>query len=140
MNSSVTSMVVPHLYLSDVAAAITFYKKAFGATERWRVDNPNGGTHVAELDLQQVRIRLHEQTMHNQALSPATLKATTVIIDLLVNDADALFARVIAAGAQEVSPMQTFEYGYRQGTIKDPFGHQWCIEHLDDPDKKPMMG
>ena len=27
-----------------------------------------------------------------------------------------------------VSPAQTYDYGYRQGEIKDPFGHIWLIE------------
>ena len=34
----------------------------------------------------------------------------------------------IDAGAEEVAPAKDFEYGYRQGEIKDPFGHHWVIQ------------
>jgi PhnB protein len=36
--------------------------------------------------------------------------------------------KAIAAGATVISPAQSYEYGYRQGEIKDPFGHHWMIE------------
>ncbi|MEO5682669.1 MAG: hypothetical protein ABIQ88_08505 [Chitinophagaceae bacterium] len=34
----------------------------------------------------------------------------------------------VAAGATEISPVRDYDYGYRQGEIKDPFGHTWLIE------------
>ena len=30
--------------------------------------------------------------------------------------------------AAQLSPMQDYDYGYRQGTVTDPFGHQWLLE------------
>jgi PhnB protein len=41
---------------------------------------------------------------------------------------DAVMAIALAAGAMLVSPAQDYDYGYRQGEIKDPFGHVWMIE------------
>ncbi|MEP7141394.1 MAG: hypothetical protein ABI707_00930 [Ferruginibacter sp.] len=43
-------------------------------------------------------------------------------------DVDAVMDQAIAAGAIETSPAQDYDYGYRQGKIKDPFGHYWLIE------------
>jgi PhnB protein len=36
--------------------------------------------------------------------------------------------KAINAGATVVSAAQSYDYGYRQGEIKDPFGHVWMIE------------
>ena len=130
--------IVPMLYMKDLAAAIEFYKKAFGAHERWRIDH-EGNVHVAEMSISPVLFRLHEEVRRENELSPHTLNATSTVIGLLVDDPDTLAAQAVAAGATELSPVQDFEYGYRQGTIRDPFGHHWCLEKLDDLYKVPLM-
>ena len=130
--------IVPMLYMRDLAAAIDFYKKAFGAQERWRIDH-EGNVHVAEMSISPVLFRLHEEVKRDSELSPSTLNATSTVIGLLVDDPDTLAARAVAAGATELSPVQDFEYGYRQGTIRDPFGHHWCLEKMDDLYKVPLM-
>jgi PhnB protein len=130
--------IVPMLYMKDLAAAIDFYKKAFDAVERWRIDH-EGNVHVAELSISPVLFRLHEEVKRDNELSPSTLNATSTVIGLLVDDPDTLAARAVAAGATELSHVQDFEYGYRQGTIRDPFGHHWCLEKMDDLYKVPLM-
>jgi PhnB protein len=45
-----------------------------------------------------------------------------------VADPDAVMAKAVAAGARETNPMQDYDYGYRQGSITDPFGHHWTIQ------------
>jgi PhnB protein len=45
-----------------------------------------------------------------------------------VEDADTVMNKAIEAGAVVLSPAQNYDYGYRQGEIKDPFGHVWMIE------------
>ena len=130
--------IIPMLYLKDLAAAIDFYKKAFDAQERWRIDH-EGNVHVAEMSISPVLFRLHEEIRRENELSPTTLNATSTVIGLLVDDPDTLAARAVAAGATELSPVQDFEYGYRQGTIRDPFGHHWCLEKMDDLYKVPLM-
>jgi PhnB protein len=82
---------------------------------------------------------MHEEVSKSDELSPSSLKATSVVIGLLVNDPDELAARAIAAGAIEISPVQDYEYGYRQGTISDPFGHHWCLEKIDSLKKIPVV-
>ncbi len=61
-------------------------------------------------------------------LSPEQLKATTNVIGTFTPDPDALFNKAVAAGAKVSSPIQDYEYGYRQGIVIDPFGHQWLIQ------------
>jgi PhnB protein len=131
---------IPTLYLKDLSAAMDFYKRAFGAVERWKIEHPKGTVHVAEMSIASILFRMHDEASRDQKLSPATIQGTSIVIGLLTDDPDPLFERAIAAGATQLSPMQDFEYGYRQGTLRDPFGHQWCIERFDDFYKVPAMG
>ena len=61
-------------------------------------------------------------------MSPESLRATTSQIGVFADDPDALFATAVSAGGTVLSPMQDYDYGYRQGTVTDPFGHQWLLE------------
>ena len=81
---------------------------------------------------------MHEEVKRDNELSPSTLNATSIVIGLLVENPDELAARAVAAGATELSPVQDYDYGYRQGTIRDPFGHHWCLERMDDFYKKHL--
>jgi PhnB protein len=47
---------------------------------------------------------------------------------LFVDDVDATVRTAVEAGATEINPAQDYEYGYRQATLKDPFGHYWQIQ------------
>jgi len=60
--------------------------------------------------------------------SPDKNNGSTVCIGLFVPDVDEVISKAIKAGAVEINPAQDYEYGYRQGTIKDPFGHYWQIQ------------
>lgn len=139
VNSTVTNppVFVPMLFLNDLSSAIEFYKMAFGAIERWRIDNPDGSTHVAEMSIPPIVFRMHEEVSRNREFSPLELNATTIVMGLLVENPDAFAAKAVAAGATEISPVQDYEYGYRQGTVGDPFGHHWCIESLSDLERVP---
>src|SRR5678816_3480580 len=123
-----TTTFAPMLYLDNVAAGIDYYTKAFGALELRRFSNPDGTVHVAEMSIGSALFRLHEEVLKDTEFSPRTLKGTTVIIGLLVEDPDIVVAKAVAAGGIEIHPVQDYEYGYRQGTIADPFGHHWEIE------------
>src|SRR6478609_2707439 len=118
----------PILYVKNVADAIIFYTTALNAKELRRFSNDDGSVHVAEMTIDNALFRLHEEVARDKNLSPATLNGTCVILGLFVEDPDKLMANAIAAGAIEISAMQDYNYGYRQGNITDPFGHHWTIE------------
>lgn len=122
------TMLAPMLYLKDLAAAIDFYKKAFDAVEQWHISNPDGSVHVAEMTIGAALFRMHEEVEGDNNFSPETVNGTTVVMGLLVADPDALAAKAEAAGGTILSAVKEYEYGYRQGTVKDPFGHHWLIE------------
>ena len=123
-----TLRFAPVLYLKNVADGIEFYKKAFDAKELRRWSNDDGSVHVAEMTIETTMFHLHEEIPKKNELSPTTLKGNSVELGLFVANPDALMSRSIAVGATEISPMQDYDYGYRQGSIKDPFGHMWTFQ------------
>lgn len=118
----------PHLALRNVLAAMEFYKKAFGAMELRRWSNEDGSVHVGEMEIDGALFHMHEETPASHQLSPETVNATTMVIGTFAADPDTLFKQAVAAGAKVSSPMQDYDYGYRQGIVTDPFGHQWLIQ------------
>src|SRR3954469_22228948 len=118
----------PHPYVRNVAAAIDFYRAAFGAVELRRVSNPDGSVHVVEMTIGGALFHVHEERADVGQLSPESLRATTSQIGVFVDNPDALFDTAVSAGGTIIHPMQDYDYGYRQGVIADPFGHQWLLE------------
>jgi PhnB protein len=118
----------PQLYIQNGVTDISFYKKAFGAVELRRFSNADGSIHVAELSIEGALFHLHEETKKTEQISPIKINSTTVLIGLFVPDVDAVMEKAVAAGASVLSAAQSYDYGYRQGEIKDPFGHVWLIE------------
>ena len=123
-------MFVPVLAIKSGITDIDFYKRAFGASVKWRLNNPDGSVHVAALIINGTVFRLHEEG--SKSLSPAKAGGTTVTVGLTADDVHAVMDQAVAAGAVVLSPVIDYEYGYRQGEIRDPFGHQWIIEKLFD--------
>jgi PhnB protein len=122
------AVFAPHLACKNVLAAMEFYKKAFGAIELRRWSNPDGSVHVAEMSIDDAMFHIHEEVVRDQQLSPETVAAVTSLIGTFVDDPDRMMNDAIAAGAKVVSPMQDYDYGYRQGTLVDPSGHQWLVQ------------
>ena len=125
--------VTPYLILSNASDAIAFYKKALGAEEIIRMDDPGGRVHHAEISIGDSRIMLADEHPEIQALSPKTIGGSPVTIHLYVEDVDASVARAVAAGAKLVRPVADQFYGDRTGGIEDPFGYRWFIAtHKED--------
>lgn len=118
----------PELFINNGVKDISFYEIAFGATEQMRFSNDDGSIHVVELSIGGAIFHVHETTAKQYFFSPDKNNGTTICIGLFVPDVDEVIAKAIKAGATEISPVQNYEYGYRQGTIKDPFGHYWQIQ------------
>lgn len=129
MNSeSSGTFFAPHLTVRNVLEELEFCKAAFGAVELRRWSNADGSVHVAELSINDALFHLHEEMPGNGEKSPGTLKGTTSAIGLFVPDPVSTVKNAIAAGAREISRVQDYDYGYRQGTILDPAGHVWLIQ------------
>ena len=118
-----------YLCVSDSARAIAFYSTVFGATEKFRLTEPDGRIGHAELDFDGVTVMLSDEYPELNIVGPIRLQGTSVTIHLHVDDADAVIARAVDAGATlDMAPRDQF-YGERSGVIRDPFGHRWNIGH-----------
>jgi PhnB protein len=73
-------------------------------------------------------VHFHEESWDGSSFGPEKYNGVTTIIGLMVSDADAVMASAVVAGAKIISPATSYDYGYRQGKIIDPLGHQWIIE------------
>lgn len=117
----------PELYINNGVKDISFYANAFDASEQLCFRNDDGSVHVAELSIDGAIFHLHEVTSGN-FFPPDKNNGCTCCIGLFVPDVDKVMQQAISAGAIEISAAQDYDYGYRQGTIKDPFGHFWQIQ------------
>ena len=128
MNEINNVIFAPQLYIKSGITDIGFYSKAFGATELRRWTNDDGSIHVAELSISSALFHLHEENPGSGLFDPGKYKGVTATIGLFVPDVDLVMEKAVNAGATMINPAKDYEYGYRQGEIKDPFGHRWLIE------------
>jgi PhnB protein len=122
---------IPHIVVSNAAAAIDFYKKAFGATEIARHIAPDSNKIMhAHLVINGGHLMLNDdfsETMGQKPQTPEALGGTPVTLHLQVSNADSAWAQALAAGAQVVFPLMDQFWGDRYGQLRDPFGHKWAI-------------
>ena len=132
--------VTPHLVCKDAAKAIEFYKKAFGAEERFRLDTPDKKKILhASLSIGGSAIMLADEFPDWGSVGPETLKGTPVVIHLYVEDADSVFDQAVRAGATVTMPLQDMFWGDRYGQLRDPFGHSWSVAtHVRDVSLEEM--
>ncbi len=121
------------LVVREGGRAIEFYKQAFGATVRMRMDGPDGKVMHAELAIGDSVLMLSDENPQQGAVSPAALGGSPVTLFMYVPDVDTAFQRAITAGAQAVMPVADMFWGDRYGQVQDPFGHKWSMAtHTED--------
>lgn len=118
--------LAPMLSVRNGAKAVGFYKAAFGATELFLIEAPDGAV-VAQLAVGKSDFWVADESPEHKNFSPETLGGATARMVLVVEDPDAAFARAVAAGANVVWPVTDQPYGWRVGRVVDPFGHHWEI-------------
>jgi PhnB protein len=132
------SAVTPYLVVTNTAKALEFYKKAFNAQERMRLDLPAekfgpGRIGHAEITIGGAVVMLCDEIPGCHARSPEGFGGTPVTIHIYVEDVDAVMKRAQEAGALVVTPAEDKPYGDRTGTLRDPFGHEWYVAtHIED--------
>ena len=130
--------VTPYLIIKGAADAIAFYKKAFGATELFRMEHEGKVGH-AEIKIGDSPIMLADESTEMGYKSPTTLGGTPISIMIYVDDVDTIFKQAIAAGGEQQKPVQDQFYGDRSGTLRDPFGHVWHVAtHTEDVSPQEM--
>jgi PhnB protein len=122
--------VTPRLVDGDGAAAIDFYREAFGAEELGeRFTGPTGALIHAEVQIGDSVVMLTDEADDGAAArSPESLDgAVTAIMATYWEDVDAAWNRAVAAGAEVIYELDDQFYGERGGRLQDPFGHQWML-------------
>jgi PhnB protein len=131
--------VTPYLCVDGAAGAIEFYKKAFGAKERMRMEMPGGKIGHAEISIGDSILMMADEHPELEFLSPKTRGGTPVTLHVYVRKVDDAFARAVAAGATVKQPLKDQFYGDRSGTLQDPFGHIWHLsQHVEDLSMKEI--
>src|SRR5262245_49107761 len=113
--------VSPYLIVDGGARALDFYKKAFGATELFRMEAPGGKIGHAEIKIGDSVVMLADVHAEIQAHDPHHYKGSPVSLHVYVQDVDKVAKQATAAGATVKRPVQDQFYGDRSGTFEDPF-------------------
>lgn len=121
--------VFPYLRARNAEDAITFYRDAFGAVEKFRLVEPGGRIGHVELIFGTATIMISDEFPEFGIHAPDPQRPSGFVLHLHVDDADAMIANAVRAGAQTVREPQDQFYGERSGTIRDPFGYDWLIGH-----------
>jgi PhnB protein len=129
----------PYLAVDDAAEAIEYYKKAFGAKERVRMDAPEGKIGHAELEIGDSLVMLSDPFPQATTRTPKELGGTSASVFLYVEDVDAVVKQAIEAGATITMEVADQFWGDRFGSVTDPFGHSWSIAtHVEDVPPEEM--
>jgi PhnB protein len=131
--------VTPYLTVDDAAAAIEYYKQAFGAEERVRMNAPDGRIGHAELEIGDSLVMLSDALPQFTARPPKELGGRTGAVFLYVEDVDAVTKQAVEAGGTVEMEVADQFWGDRFGSITDPFGHLWSIAtHVEDVPPEEM--
>lgn len=120
--------LVPYLAVRGAAAAIDWYTTVFGARETVRYTGDDALIGHAELDIAGVTLYLSDEYPDFDAVSPSSLGGSTVALNLVVDDVDAVFERAVARGAIVRREPADQPYGERSCTFLDPWGHRWMVQ------------
>jgi PhnB protein len=135
--------VTPRLVVRDAAAAIDFYRSAFGAKELGeRFTGPNGELIHAEVQIGDSVVMVTDEADDGApAKSPESLGGVvSAIMATYWENVDAAWDRAVAAGAEIVYPLADQFYGERGGRLRDPFGHQWMLSQRIERLSREEMG
>ena len=111
--------VFPYLRAKSAEEAVQFYKTAFGATEKFRLTEPGGRIGHVELLFGAATVMISDEfpELGIHALNP--MGPSGFVLHLHVDDADAMIADAVKAGAQVVREAADQFYGERSGTIRE---------------------
>lgn len=130
--------ITPALTCKDAARAIDFYKQAFGAVVKGRMDGPGGTVMHAELQIGDSVFFVSDE-FPGMAAAPTPGATPSSYLFVYTEDCDATYNRAVAAGATATMPLSDMFWGDRYGRLTDPFGHSWGVgTHKEDVSTEEM--
>ncbi len=117
--------ITPYLIVADGPRLVQFLTDVFDAKLLMQKQNPDGNMGHTEMLIGDSKIML------SQAMAGYPPHAAMLYI--YVPDADATYARALAAGATAATPVATQLYGDRSGGFTEPGGNLiWVATHVED--------
>lgn len=107
------STITPRLVTPDVSGLVAFLKAAFEAQGELVPGRP------AELRIGDSILMVSD--------GGGVRREMPAFLHLYVTDADAIYARAVAAGAEVIEPPSDMPYGDRRATVSDAWGNLWQI-------------
>jgi|ERR1700730_4886051 PhnB protein len=130
--------ITPAITCKGAAKAIDFYKRAFGATEKLRMEGPGGMIMHAEIIIGDSPLMLSDE-FPGMSAAPNPSDPPSSSLFVYTDKVDAAFDRATKAGCKVVMPLQDQFWGDRYGKLQDPFGHTWGLaQHIEDVPMKEM--
>jgi uncharacterized glyoxalase superfamily protein PhnB len=129
--------LTPHLVVRDASEAAAWYEQAFGAQEQSRIPLPDDKVMAVVMRIGESRMHLGSEFPEAGIVSPLTVGGTATVLQIETDDADALWAQALSAGAVVRHELADQFWGERHGQLTDPFGHRWNVaQHIRDvPDQ-----
>ena len=120
--------------------ALGFYERAFGAEVRLQARHGRQAHALRAADRVDSIVCVTDPFPEFGSVAPSADEPVPVALMIYTEDADALYARAVEAGATAVNePSDTF-HGDRAGSLRDPYGHRWMIcTHIEDMDEAEMQ-
>jgi len=129
----------PSLAVDDGAKALDFYTAVFDATERMRMNGPDGKVAHSELQVGDSVLMVSDESPEMGYLGPKKVGGSPVVISVYVEDVDATFAKALELGAKATREPEDQFYGDRSGQFEDPWGHKWSVAtHVEDVSEEEM--
>ena len=120
-----------HLTVDGAAQYIEFLKRAFDAIEWTRSPAADGRLLNASVGIGDSVVMLND--VFPEFGGEAYRSGRAVRLTLYLPDADAAWAKALAAGCKVASPIRDQFWGDRYGELADPFGYVWAIAtHVED--------
>jgi PhnB protein len=131
--------VTPYLIIDGAAAAIDFYREAFGAEEVLRMPMGDRVAH-AEIRIGDSHVMISDEWPDQGFLGPRKRGGPTASLMVYLDNVDQAFDRALKAGATAEKPPTDQFWGDRMGTVLDPFGHRWSLAtHIEDVSDEEMQ-
>jgi uncharacterized glyoxalase superfamily protein PhnB len=116
-----------HLSVEGAAAYIEFLKKAFDAVEISRSPGPGGKLMHAMVKIGDSFMMFADDFTAEFHMPPMVRGNLPFVLNHYVPDADATWAKAVAAGCEVKMPLSDQFWGDRYGHLRDPFGFTWAI-------------
>jgi PhnB protein len=122
--------LVPHFIVADPDAAADFCRRVFGAEVLYRAQMPGGRGVHAQLKIGEsvLMLTMGRAARPQSPLStPQALGGSSGLVELYVDDVDAVVERAVAAGGTVSLPPADAYFGDRYAQIVDRTGQVWGL-------------